>query len=97
MRDTISELHVTKHATLRCQQRGIRREDLAALIFYADIEVPAGDRAILIQVSKARARQLNLGDGLARMGAILSDDGAIVTVARIHNNRRGRAWRRGRN
>jgi len=95
MPHTASQPALTHHASQRCQQRGIRTDLLEAILNNADVERHAHGGALLVSVSRARAAELNLDDRLGRCGVILSDDGAIITVAHIHDTRRGKAWRRG--
>ncbi len=87
---------LTRHARQRCQQRGIRARLLNAVLENADVESPAYGGSVLVSVSRARAEKLNLDDRLDRLGVVLSQDGAVVTVAHIHGSRRGKAWHRGR-
>lgn len=86
---------LTRHARQRCQQRGISAHLLTAVLENADVEHPANGGSVLVSVSRTRAKTLNLDDRLSRLGAVISQDGAVVTVAHIQANRRGKAWRRG--
>ena len=95
----MSDLHgmrISKHAALRCAQRGVSAKLLAALIESADIEVSAGNGAYAVSVSRLQVAALNLPRKLGRYTAIISDDATLVTVAPVHDGRRGRRWRRGR-
>lgn len=96
MPQTAAQPVLTAHARQRCQQRGIRVALLSAVLENADVERPAGGDAVLLSVSRARAARLNLNDRLGRCGVILSQDGAVITVAHVHRSRRGKTWRRGR-
>lgn len=96
MMDMALQITTTRHSRQRCQQRGIRPELLEAVLTHSDVERPAGGGAVMMSVSKARATKLNLDDRLGRCCILLSEDGAIITVAHFHGTRRGKAWGRGR-
>ena len=96
MPQTAAQPVLTTHARQRCQQRGIRAALLNAVLENADVERPVGSCSVLVSVSKARAARQNLDDRLSRCGVILSQDGAVITVAHVHRSRRGKTWRRGR-
>jgi L-amino acid N-acyltransferase YncA len=87
---------LTHHARQRCQQRGIGTGLLRAVLEHADVEYPAYDGKVLVSVSRAHAEELNIDDRLGRFGVVLSGNGTVITVAHIQNNRRGKAWRRGK-
>jgi hypothetical protein len=87
----------SKHAQKRCQQRGIRPALIRTIIENADVDVPAGSCASILSVSRRKGKRLNLGDQVGRLGVVLSEDGTIITIAHIFDNRRGKSWRRGRN
>jgi anti-sigma factor RsiW len=91
-----SQLALTRHARQRCQQRGVRASLLRSVLENADVENPAHNGAVLVSVSKDRAEKLNIDDRLSHLGVVLANDGAVITVAHISGNRRGKAWRRGR-
>lgn len=94
-----SQLNVTmtKHAQIRCQQRGIKRGDVESILTHADVENPAGDGAVVISISRQRAKFISVNDVARRCAVILSEDGVIITACQIHNTRHGKAWRRGFN
>jgi hypothetical protein len=76
---------LSQHARIRCAQRGITPDFLAAILEHADIQRPAGSNCRLERVSRKRARALNLDDRLSRFAVILSDSSAeIVTVMPLH-------------
>ena len=96
MTQIASQPALTRHARQRCQQRGVRASLLRSVLKNADVEKPAHNGAMLVSVSKARAEELNIDDRLGRLGVVLANDGAVITVAHISGNRRGKVWRRGR-
>ena len=70
---------VTRHARARMQQRGIRFEDLEALLDFGR-EIPAGrGRDLVFFDKRSRAR-------LANTYAIVGSDGMVITVG--HRYRR---------
>src|SRR5437660_1406772 len=83
--------HVTKHAKIRCQQRGITKERLANFLAVADIEVPAARGCCTVRASRAVIRNLPGGEKLATVALIISADGAIVTAKHCYFRRR--SWR----
>lgn len=92
----LTGMRISKHAALRCGQRGVSAQCLAALVEHADIEMPAGNGAYVLSISRRQVSSLNLPSKLGRYAAIISDDATLTTVAPVHEGRRGRRWRRGR-
>jgi len=76
------------------RQRGIRQDFLDLLLQNADVEVQIGSACTLYRVSRKVATTLNADDRLARYGAIISQDGALVTVMPIQRTRSGARYRR---
>ena len=84
---------ITRHARARMQQRGIRFEDLEALLDFGR-EIPAGrgrdlvffDKRSRARLARSRAVPPAEADRLARSYAIIESDGAVITVG--HRYRR---------
>jgi hypothetical protein len=86
---------MTRHAFTRCQNRGVRPSFVHAILHHADLDRPAGDNCRLLQVSRRRAKALNVDDRLSRFAVVLSEDsGKIVTVLPVHSGRSGAQYRR---
>ena len=85
---------LTKHASLRCAQRGIRPEFLDDLIQLSDLETPIGSNCRLFRVSPDASRQHPERDRLSRYAVIWSDDSrSVVTVLPVQRSRSGRRYR----
>jgi hypothetical protein len=90
----------SNHARRRARQRGLRAADLMLLLFIADREAPVGGGCVALSISCTRRHEL-LAEGylasaierVARIAAVQSADGEIVTVLRPHG-RRGKRYRR---
>ncbi len=68
---------VTRHARARMQQRGIRSEDLEALLDFGR-EIPAGrGRDLVFFDKRSRAR---LEERIGNSYAIIESDGTVITV-----------------
>lgn len=93
----LQSLTLSRHATKRCAQRGIRKEFLNDLLKYADVEVQVGGGAIALSVSKTTATTLDLGNRFGHYAVIISQDATIISVLPLHNCQRGRIYRKGRN
>ncbi len=87
-------IRATRHANRRMRQRGIRQIFLDLLLDNADVEVPIGSACTFYRVSRELATTLNADDRLARYGAIVSQDGALVTVMPIRRTHSGARYRR---
>lgn len=72
---------LSHHASLRCQQRGIRHDLLSDLLFHADIEFHVGNNCRLIRVSRSHAVRERLDQRLSRYAVIVSDDSQCVVTA----------------
>jgi uncharacterized protein DUF4258 len=80
---------ITRHARARMQQRGIRFEDLEALLAFGR-EIPAGRGRDLVFFDKrsrahlARSRVVAAAEAerLVRSYAIVGSDGTVITVGR---------------
>ena len=58
---------MTHHATLRCQQRGLRPADVHTIIAQADIDEPVGNNCRLPQLSRERTTRFTMLLHLPRM------------------------------
>jgi hypothetical protein len=84
---------LTRHARARMQQRGIRFEDLEALLDFGR-EIPAGrgrDLVFFDKRSRARLARSNAvpapeADRLVRSYAIVGSDGVVITVGHRHRH-----------
>jgi hypothetical protein len=91
--------HITLHAQVRMQQRGIPRRLLELLFAYGDT-VHAGDGCENITLCRHELGSL-IADGIdpddvaraARLAAVLGE-GGVVTVLRPVRGRRGSCYRR---
>lgn len=88
-----TDLNITKHALRRIGQRGITKRFLNALLENADGEVRVGGGVTALRVTSQRAQSLNLDDNLHRYAALVSEDGALISIIPMHQ-RRGRSYRR---
>jgi hypothetical protein len=87
-------MHLTRHAEQRCQQRGIRREVVEALLAYGRRARRHGADVCFMDAAARRRAEADLGragwarlsDRLASTYLVVADDGAVVTAAK----RRGR-------
>lgn len=80
---------LSRHASIRCAQRGLRPDFVSAILEHADIQRPAGRNCRLERVSRTKAQSLNLDDRLGRYALIVSDTTAeVVTVMPIHRQSR---------
>jgi len=98
--NTRKDARFSNHARWRAQQRGIRSADLVLLLFGADREAPVGDGCIAISISRGRRGELvaegyppSTVERAAKIAAVESPDGDIVTVLRPRGHR-GRRYRR---
>jgi hypothetical protein len=94
---------VTRHARQRLQQRGARLKELAIVMAYADIDVPARNDSRFLRLSHEAAAAL-LRDGSfpvqdidrARRLMVLADStNRVVTVLKCDPQRRFSGRRRG--
>lgn len=72
---------LSHHASVRCQQRGIRHDLLRDLLFHADLEFHVGNNCRLIRVSRSYAARERLDQRLSRYAVIVSDDSQSVVTA----------------
>jgi Domain of unknown function (DUF4258) len=99
----MQHLRMTRHARQRLQQRGSRPKDVAIVMTYGDIEVPAREGCRYVQLSHREAARLQREGGLkasevdkARRLVVLADpDGRVVTVLKCSPERRVSSRRAG--
>lgn len=94
------KLTLSKHATTRMNQRGIRKVDIELLIMYADIVIPCGNGgASYSMTQKGREDLLRINtpvqivDRIGNICAIVSWDGIVVTTMKLRGDR-GKRYRR---
>lgn len=74
---------LSRHAIERCQQRGITKGMLEALLDEADVDMPAGNNCRLQMISRRKARTVRLDPRIHDLRVVISDDSQkIVTVYR---------------
>ena len=90
----VDDVHVSKHARTRCQQRGIRQSDIEAIVKYADICIPRGNGAELIQISNKKLKEINARNTegvkvyhLKNTGLILNENNFVITVMHLKDSR----------
>jgi hypothetical protein len=88
----------SRHAMVRAHQRGIKLEQVDAILRYADMEEPRGDGCTSIWISRRELRRLGPStpegvstDRLQGVTVLQGDEQVCVTIIR---NRRSRAYRR---
>lgn len=94
---------MTKHARRRSQQRAFRNSQIAALFGLADLSVPVDRHLSALRFSRTALSEA-VADGmapadadrLARRTMVVSDDGAILTVAHLHGPKSRKYCRRDR-
>jgi hypothetical protein len=97
------EFQISKHAAIRCQQRGLRPQDIKAISRHADICIPRGNGVELVRISKIKLSKMGnrtpegvAVDRLKNTCLLLAVDNTVITV--IHPKkgkyRRGRTRRR---
>lgn len=87
---------ITNHARQRLQQRGSRPIDVAIVMSYGDIEVPARDGCRWVQLSQREAARLqNDGsinvsdiDRARRLVLLVGPEGSVVTILKRSPDRR---------
>jgi hypothetical protein len=98
----MSAFAMTRHASIRANQRGVTHDMLDALIAYADFEASVGGGCTVLRLSRDRLEDRDLraslgssADRLASLAVVLADDtGQIVTVLHDHGSAEGRRYRR---
>ncbi len=95
------EYKLSKHATTRVQQRGVRQWVVDSLFNEADVEHPVGGGCRALTLSRRRVVELR-GEGasvgelevLGRHFLVISPDGTIVTIGKVQSGTKGRHYRR---
>ncbi|MDI9846468.1 hypothetical protein QM467_00180 [Rhodoblastus sp. 17X3] len=79
---------LTRHAEMRCQQRGVRPEVVATLLDYGrSVRRHGADICFMDRSARRRARNALGADAYARVAdrldgyLVVADDGQIITVA----------------
>jgi hypothetical protein len=90
---------LSKHASCRVQQRGVRPYLLAALMAHAEFDATVGGGCSVVRMNSRQLRDPELRqhrERLRRLSVILSDNtGEIVTVLRPRRGSAGRRYRKG--
>jgi hypothetical protein len=94
---------MTRHARQRLQQRGGRAKEVAIVMTYGDIEVPAGNGCRFLRLSRKEAARLLQRDNTAvrdvdrarRLMVLASASDRVITVLKCDPERRARDPRRG--
>lgn len=92
---------LSKHATIRCRNRGIPDRILSLVLAHADKLSPVGGGATSERISKSMAAAL-IADGhvpddigrATRLAVVVNADGRVITVIRPKSGGRGRRYRR---
>jgi hypothetical protein len=87
---------MTRHARQRLQQRGTRPKDVAIIMTYGDIDVPARNGCRYVRLSHREAARLQREGSLkvsdvdqARRLVVLADpEGRVVTILKCSPERR---------
>lgn len=95
-------LKMSKHATKRCQQRGVTDEMVATILTHADREAHCGDGCTALEISRNCIHGIGSGTGVAPerlhgLIIVLNNAGAVVTVVRTRGRSASRRYRRGLN
>jgi hypothetical protein len=90
-----------RHLHKRCQQRGVRKVDLQALLDWADRVVAVGGGRVAITLTRRAAAALraqgiapSLVERARKRAVVMNADGDTITVV-VPSGRRGRHYRRG--
>src|SRR4051794_1987910 len=92
----MQQLRITRHARQRLQQRGSRPKNVAIVMAYGDIEVPARDGCRYVQLSHREAGRLQREGRLTvadldqsrRLVLIADAEGRVVSVLKCNPERR---------
>ena len=91
--------HLTRHAAVPPNQRGVTHEAVEAVFAWADVELPARDGCSVLRFSRGhladRDLRATLGDLADRVRSlalvVAGDTGEVVTV--LHGRPHGRRYR----
>jgi hypothetical protein len=94
---------MTRHATARLRQRGVQPKDVAIVMAYADIEVPARNGCRFLRLSHLAAASLLSADGFTvqdvdrarRLIVLAGTSDQVITVLKCAPERRFSAARGG--
>lgn len=95
------QVNLSRHARQRLQQRGSRSREVAIVVAYADIDVPARDGCHFLRLSHKAARGI-LGlpefriqdiDRAKRLTVLVDRSDRVVTVIKSDPNRFLHGWR----
>jgi hypothetical protein len=89
-----------RHLHKRCQQRGVRKVDLQALLDWADQVVAVGGGRVAMTLTRGAAAALraqgiavSLVERARKRAVVMNADGDTITVV-VPSGRRGRHYRR---
>lgn len=99
----MQQLKMTRHARQRLQQRGARTKELAIVMAYGDVEVPARDGCRFVRLSRAEAARLLQQahfaiqdvDRARRLMVLADASDRVVTVLKCDPEQRTFGSRRG--
>lgn len=94
--------HLTRHAAVRANQRGVTHQTVEAVIAWADVELPARDGCSVLRFSRERLADRDLRATLGPLAdkvcslalVVAGDTGRVVTVLHDHGRPHGRHYRR---
>lgn len=93
--NTTIGFRMTKHAAVRCQQRSVNEEGMAALAQFGETyHAGEGAKAYFLGTRAVQAARRRYGIDLSKwkdLAMIVSSDHAVVTVQRV--TRPKRSWR----
>jgi hypothetical protein len=100
----MQQLRLTRHARQRLQQRGSREKDVAIVMTYGDIEVPARSGGRFLRLSRSEAARLQRQAILAvrdvdrarRLLVLTDPSDRVVTVIKCDPERRTMDFRHAR-
>jgi hypothetical protein len=94
---------ISKHASIRCQQRGLRPQDVRAITLHSDISIPRGSGVELVRISKTKLSRMGnrtpegvAVDRLKNTCLLLAVDNTVITAIHLRRGkyRRGKVRRR---
>jgi hypothetical protein len=99
----MQQLKMTRHAMQRLRQRGARPKEVAMVMTYGDIEVPAQNGSRFIRLSHHAVASLLNADGFTvqdvdrarRLTVLAGPADQVITVLKCNPDRRFLAARRG--
>jgi hypothetical protein len=93
---TMQHLRMTRHARQRLQQRGSRPKDVAVIMAYGDIDVPAQNGCRYVRLSHREVARLQREgsfrvsdiDQARRLVVLVDPEGRVVTIVKCSPERR---------